>query len=161
VEAGALHALDAPAWEAAWARRGSALGLDEYVRGELRKLNKATLDGTRLDLTLVVNHQEEVAERVPFTKYGPITVRALVTDATCAFDHPARYRVQHDAVREVVSFTPTYAGQVEAGEMLEASGWLESDAVGARRVVVGTSREGEGEFVKNVSGERARSQLPA
>lgn len=150
VKAGALAALDGPAWEAAWARRGGALGLDEYVRGEARKWNKATLEGTRIDLTLVVNHQEEVAERVPFTKLGRITVQALVTDATCAFDHPARYRVQHDEVSEVVSFTPTYAGQVEAGEMLEASGWLESDADGVRRAVVGTSREADGECVRKV-----------
>ena len=68
-----------------------------------------------------------------------------------AFDHPARYRVRHAAVSEVVSFTPTYAGQAVAGELIEASGWLEDDSAGARRLVVGTSREAGGEYVRSVS----------
>jgi len=51
-------------------------------------------------------------------------------------------------VSEVVSFTPTYAGQAVVGETIEASGWLEVDSVGARRVVVGTSREGRGEWIR-------------
>ena len=94
----------------------------------MRKRNKALVDGTRVDLSLVVDREEEVPERGPFRKHGMIVVRALVTDATSAFDHPARYRVEHDEVSEVVSFTPTYAGQAMAGEMIEASGWLEEDA---------------------------------
>ena len=67
-----------------------------------------------------------------------------------AFDHPARYRVEHDLVSEVVSFTPTYAGQAEVGEMIEASGWLEEDAHHGRRLVVGTSREADGEWIRLV-----------
>jgi predicted nucleotidyltransferase len=147
IHAGRLQALDSAQWEAAWRRRGSDLSLEEYVRAEARKLNKAVVDGTRVDLTLVVDRDEEVPERGPFRKLGKVVVRAEVADATAAFDHPARYRVKSDAVSEVVSFTPTYAGQAEAGEVIEASGWLELDATGARRVVVGTSREARGEYV--------------
>jgi predicted nucleotidyltransferase len=36
--------------------------------------------------------------------------------AAAAFDHPARYQVRHGDVSEVVSFTPTYAGQAASGE---------------------------------------------
>ncbi len=148
---GELQPLDQAHWEAAWHRRGSDLSLDEYVKHELRKRNKALVDGTRVDLSLVVDRDEEVPERGPFRKHGKVVVRALVTDATAAFDHPARYRVESDVVSEVVSFTPTYAGQALAGETIEASGWLETDSVGARRVVVGTSREGRGEWIKSVT----------
>lgn len=148
MQAGDLAALDPAAWDAAWRRRGPELSLDEYERAERRKWNKALVDGTRVDLTLVANHDEEVPERGPFTKHGRLTVRAEVTDATAAFDQPARYRVRHDRISEVVSFTPTYAGQAVAGEMIEACGWLEEDAAGSFRIVVGTSREGAGEYVK-------------
>ena len=147
ITAGQLEALDHGQWEAAWSRRGSDLTLDEYMRAEVRKRNKAVIEGTRVDLTLVVDHDEEVPERGPFRKLGRIGVQALVTDASAAFDHPARYRVQHDQVSEVVSFTPTYAGQAVEGEAIEARGWLEEDSTGARRLVVGTSREAAGEYV--------------
>ncbi len=148
VASGGLDALDRGQWEAAWTRRGSDLTLEEYVRAEVRKLNKAVIAGTRVDLTLVVDRDEEVPERGPFRKLGRLVVTAEVVDAVSAFDHPARYRVRHDQVSEVVSFTPTYAGQAVAGEIIEAAGWLEVDSVGARRVVVGTSREAGGEYIK-------------
>ncbi|MBP2647279.1 MAG: hypothetical protein H6Q77_903 [Gemmatimonadetes bacterium] len=153
VLAGHLEPLDEAHWEAAWHRRGSDLSLEEYVRAEIRKQNKALVDGTRVDLSLVVDNDEEVPERGPFRKHGRIAIRALVTDATSAFDHPARYRVQHNEVSEVVSFTPTYAGQALLGETIEASGWLEEDSAGARRVVVGTSREAGGEWIRTGNGE--------
>jgi len=148
IASGRLEALDRVQWEAAWSRRGSDLTLDEYVNAEVRKLNKAVIEGTRVDLTLVVDRDEEVPERGPFRKLGRFVVKAEVVDAVAAFDHPARYRVRHDEVSEVVSFTPTYAGQAVVGETIEASGWLEVDSVGARRVVVGTSREGRGEWIR-------------
>ncbi len=151
VHTGAMRLLDRSEWAGAWSRRGSPLTLDQYVRAEERKGNKAVIDGTRVDLTLVVNFGEEVPEPGPFTKNGRIVVRAVVTDGTSAFDHPARYRVAHAQVSEVVSFTPTYAGQAESGDEIEASGWLERDAVGAWRVVVGTSREAEGEYILRVT----------
>jgi len=153
VGAGSLTALDRAQWEAAWLRRGPDIGLEEYVRAEMRKQNKALVEGTRIDLTLVVDRDEEVPEQGPFRKLGKIVVQAEVVDATEAFDHPARYRVRSEEVSEVVSFTPTYAGQAEAGEMIEASGWLELDSAGARRVVVGTSREAGGEWIRVVSRE--------
>lgn len=150
LELGKLEALDAVQWEAAWARRGSDLTLAEYIAAEVRKRNKAVIEGTRVDLTLVVDRDEEVPEHGPFRKLGRLTLRAEVTDAVAGFDHPARFRVRHDAVAEVVSFTPTYTGQAVAGELIEASGWLEVDATGARRLVVGTSREAQGEYLRRV-----------
>jgi predicted nucleotidyltransferase len=145
---GRFHELGDDDWRDAWGRRGSPIELEEYRWHERRKHTKAVVQGTRLDLSLVVDHAEEISERGPFRKFGKATITAPVTDATAAFDHPARYRVDHPDVAEVVSFTPTYAGQARAGETIEASGWLEEDATGARRIVVGTSREGRGEWIR-------------
>ena len=147
IAAGHLNSLDVAQWEAAWSRRGSDLTLEQYMKAEVRKHNKAVIEGTRLDVTLVVDHDEEVPEHGPFRKLGRTVVEAVVIDASAAFDHPARYRVEHAEVREVLSFTPTYAGQAVEGETIEATGWLEEDSTGARRLVVGTSREAGGEYV--------------
>ena len=147
VSSGRLSPLDPAQWEDAWSRRGSDLSLEEYVQAESRKRNKAVIEGTRVDLTLVADRREEIPERGPYRKLGRLELSATVTDASAAFDHPARYRVRHDLVAEIVSFTPTYAGQALAGETVRASGWLEEDAGGMRRLVVGTSREARGEYV--------------
>jgi len=160
VTAGQFEALDHAQWEAAWSRRGSDLTLHEYVKAEVRKRNKAVIEGTRLDLTLVADHDETVPERGPFRKLGRIVVKALVTDASAAFDHPARYRVQHGEVSEVVSFTPTYAGQAVEGETIEAKGWLEEDSMGAHRLVVGTSREAGGEWIRLAATSPGSSASP-
>lgn len=147
---GQLSGLDPAQWEDAWSRRGSELSLEEYVRAESRKRNKAVVEGTRVDLTLVADRREEVPERGPFRKLGRLELVAEVLDASAGFDHPARYRVRHDEVAEVVSFTPTYAGQALAGETICARGWLEDDASMGRRLVVGTSREARGEWIRTI-----------
>jgi len=156
IDGGRLGALNRNQWKSAWSRRGSDLTLDEYVRAEARKRTKAVIEGTRVDLTLVVDLDEEIPERGPFRKLGRMVLEAEVTDAAAAFDHPARYRVRHGDVSEVVSFTPTYAGQAASGETIEAAGWLEQDADGARRLVVGTSREAEGEWIRLVPPHSSR-----
>jgi uncharacterized protein len=148
VAAGELGDLREDDWRAAWERRGSELGLDEYVARERQKHTKATVRGTRVDLSLVVDPGEEVLERGPFRKLGRAVVTGVVTDATAAFDHPARYRVRSDLVTEVLSFTPTYAGQAVAGETIQAAGYLEQDAAGVVRLVVGSSREAVGEWIR-------------
>lgn len=145
---GALAPLSDDHWREAWDRRGRPRSLDEYQWHERRKGTKALLDGTRIDLSLVPDPAEQAPLPAGVRKLGQASVVAPVTDATAAFDHPARYRVAHPDVAEVLSFTPTYAGQAEAGEMLEAAGWLEEDEAGVRRLVVGTSREAAGEWIR-------------
>jgi predicted nucleotidyltransferase len=52
---------------------------------------------------------------------------------------------------EVVCYTPTYAGQSQTGETVEAAGWIEQTDDGARRLTAGTSREAAGQYVKVVT----------
>ncbi len=148
LETGELQDLDDAAWRDAYDRRGCALSFQEFLRHERRKLNKALIDGTKFDITLVDEplSKESGAAR----KLGPIRIRARVADATYAFDYPAVYRLAHPEITEAVSFTHTYAGQARTGETIEMAGLLEESPTGQRRVIVGSSREAQGEYIKVV-----------
>ena len=145
VQRGRWHAPDDAHWRDAWMRRGAPGTLSGYRAHEHRKGTKAVVDGARVDLALLQEVGEGEAEHPPFRKLRRLTIEATVTDASGAFDYPARYRVQHEDVEEIVAYTATYAGQALAGERVTARGWLELDARGMRRLLVGTSREAPGE----------------
>jgi predicted nucleotidyltransferase len=78
-------------------------------------------------------------------------MKCLVLNADEAFNVPSIYRVDHPQVRSVISFTHSFAGQAEAGETIEVSGVLEKTEDEDYRVIVGTSREAEGEYIKVVT----------
>lgn len=152
IEAGELQDLDDAAWRDAYDRRGCALTFEEFLWHERRKLNKALIDGTKFDITLV----DELPSKAsgPVRKLGPILLRTQIADAAYAFDYPAVYRLTHPELTEAVSFTHTYAGQALTGETVEISGLLEESHSGQRRIVVGSSREAVGEYIKVVSERR-------
>ena len=147
---GELEELNAVSWRDAYERRGCALSLQEFLRHERRKGNKGMIEGTKFDLALV---DEAVPESVRWRKTGRVTIRARVLDDSRAFDQPARYRLDHPQLREVVSFTHTYVGQARSGELIEACGAVEESAEGFKRLVVGSSREAPGEYIRVLWGE--------
>ena len=69
-------------------------------------------------------------------------------DDTAAFDYPAEFKLNHPHIDSVVSFTATYTGQAVKGEMVEVSGLVEQNSQGIKRIVVGSSREAHGEYIK-------------
>ena len=148
IRQGTLSALDDEMWQESYRRRDCSLSVDEYIWHERRKLNKAVFEGTKVDLSLVVPKQDAGVRR--WRKHGRSRIQALVTDDNDAFDYPARLEVEHGQVSEVVSFTATYTGQARRGELIQASGFLEESADGTRRLLVGSSREAAGEFIKVV-----------
>jgi hypothetical protein len=75
-----------------------------------------------------------------------MTIEAVVTDASLAFDNPAIYEVSHESVSRVLSFTHTYSGQARAGETIEACGVLEQHGSECW-LIVGTTREARGEYI--------------
>lgn len=145
---GTLAPLAEADWRAAWDRRGRPVPFAEYQWHEERKGTKALVEGTRMDLSLIADEAEALPLPRGVVKQGRATIAAVVTGAIAAFDHPARYQVAGAVVDEVLSFTPTYAGQAQVGEVIEASGWLEEDEVGVCRLVVGSSREAGGEWIR-------------
>lgn len=149
VEQGRLDRRDPAGWKGAYERRGCALDFAEYLWHEQRKFNQGWVQGTKFDLTLVIPGHSPPNRWAQ--KLGVVTLRARVTDASRAFEFPARYRIEHPQIQEVLSFTHTYVGQAFAGETIEARGWLEVWEDEKARLIVGSSREAVGEFIKVLS----------
>jgi hypothetical protein len=146
---GVLGELSVALWRDAYQRRGCSLTFEEYLWHERRKHNKFACDGTKIDISLI--DAEPPGVNVRGTKRHRAVIQAMVVKDTHAFDSPACYSIQHSSIRDVVCYTPTYAGQAQVGETLEASGWVEQADDGVRRLIVGSSREAVGEYVKVVS----------
>ena len=77
-------------------------------------------------------------------------MQCKITDDSLAFDYPAEFKIDHDEISAVVCFTATYTGQALNGETVEVSGLLEQTEQGDKRIVVGSSREADGEYIKVV-----------
>ena len=77
-------------------------------------------------------------------------IEARVKNADFAFDSPAYYKVEHDVIDHVLSYTHTYAGQALPGELIEACGIVE-EVGDIKRLVVGTSREPKGEWIRSLT----------
>jgi len=148
VEADRLGDLDADAWREAYRRRGCELDYAEFLRHERRKGNKGMVEGTKFDLALIAEGDALPGPPAAWRKTGQALIRARVLDDARAFDQPARYLVDHPDIAEILSFTHTYAGQAQTGEWIEAAGAVESSDDGRQRLVVGSSREAPGEFIR-------------
>jgi len=144
----ALQALNETDWQQSYARRACALSFAEYCWHELRKYNKALLHGRRIDLSLV-NLEPET--ELAYQKQGAIIVTAQVSDDRYSFDYPAVFYVNHPVLSSVVCFTATYNGQAQTDEWIEVAGQLEVAGDGSQRVVVGSTREAVGEYIKVIA----------
>jgi predicted nucleotidyltransferase len=90
----------------------------------------------------------ELTPAVRYQKLGKITLKCRVTADIRAFDYPAELKIAHEYISTVVCFTATYTGQAFCGEMIEVSGALEQSESGQQRIVVGATREADGEYIK-------------
>jgi hypothetical protein len=146
IEAGLLQSLRDDDWQESYRRRNCSLGFEEYVRHERRKFNKALVNGRKFDLNLI--EQRETEKEDFYQKIGTMTLRCRISDDRQAFDHPAVYRVEHDTIGRIVCFTATYTGQAFTGETVEVSGILEKNEQGFQQIVVGSTREAHGEYIR-------------
>ncbi len=149
VTEGVLQQLHDKAWLASYQRRLCDLSYADYVWHEQRKYNKALVHDRKFDLNLVELPEDQT--RLRYQKQGVQVIQALVLDNHYAFDYPARFIIAHDQVDEVVCYTATYTGQAEQGEIIEASGQLEIASTGKVRLLVGSTREAQGEYIKVVT----------
>ena len=148
---GTLQTLDPALWKDAYERRGCSLTFEEFLWHEQRKFNKAAIEHTKFDISLLAGAQRATPSH--YRKHGSITLESRLTEDRYSFDYPARYGLAHPSIKEVVSYTATYAGQARKGEMIEVQGQLEISAQGQQRIVVGTDREAPGEFIKVLTAE--------
>ncbi len=148
ISTGKLFSLSKGDWREAYQRRGCELSFSEYVWHEQRKFNKAVINQRKFDISFVDSNK--AMENIRFNKIGPVKIRALVTDDKRGFDYPAELEIDAAQAQVVVSYTATYTGQAFTGEKVEISGLLEQASNGCRRIVVGSNREAEGEYIKVV-----------
>ncbi len=155
-----IRPLTEEEWMAAYEKRfptEKTLTFEEFLWHEERKYHKGVLGETPFDI-LMVRDWEEIqgiyGEEV-YIREKAVKMVCTVTDSTYSFDSPSVYGVaaRDRRISEVVSFTHTYAGQAVEGEKIEVQGYLE-EVRGRRnthRIVVGTTREAEGEYIKVIS----------
>lgn len=149
-EGGPIEDIDEEMWKKIYRKRIPEISFDEFVLHEKRKGNRGMVEGTYFDL-LFVRDWEQIKEPIRRGEdIGKMKIEAKVTNADLAFDSPSVYRIEHDEIDHVLSYTHTYAGQALAGETIEASGTVEQ--VGdLKRLVVGTSREPKGEWIRSLT----------
>jgi len=145
----ALSQLDDTLMQDNFDRRSAELSYSEFAWHEYRKFNKASIEGTKFDIGMVCLWDEHEVDTHHYQKQGTRTFKTRVTDDHRAFDFPAYYIVDDEMTPEIVSFTHTYVGQVRTNELIEVSGTVEYNiATGQRRLIVGATREAEGEYIK-------------
>ena len=136
-------------WLEAYQRRNCDLSLDDYIWHEQRKYNKALINQRKFDLSLLVPSQSVNRQ---FQKLGAIELQAKVIDDQFSFDYPSEFLIDDADIECVVCFTATYNGQAVNGEQIAIAGQLEQDQFGAKRIVVGSNREAQGEYIKVIHG---------
>jgi predicted nucleotidyltransferase len=151
---GKLATLKEQNWLDSYQRRSCTLDYQSYVWHEQRKYNKALINNRKFDLNLIVATENSVENSVSYKKQGKVLIQAKVVGAQYAFDYPARFQIKHATIKEIVCYTATYTGQAEEGEWIEVSGTLEWASNGNQRILVGSTREAQGEYIKVISKEK-------
>jgi predicted nucleotidyltransferase len=137
-------------WRRIYAKRVPEISFEEFMIHELRKGNRGMVEGTYFDLLFVRDWDQLPVRQERGIDLRRCTITARVTSADLAFDNPAVYEIDHPVISEILCYTHTYAGQALAGEMVEARGMMEQTC-DRRRLVVGTSREPIGEWMRSLT----------
>ncbi|HPE63883.1 MAG TPA: DNA polymerase subunit beta [Methanothrix sp.] len=149
-EGGPIRELDEATWDKIYKKRVPEISRDEFVLHERRKGNRGLVDGTYFDLLFTRDWDQIRPPFPPGKKAGRRKIDAIVLDAEFAFDNPAVFEIDHPEIPEILCYTHTYAGQALPGERIEACGVVEETEVGPR-LVVGTSREAKGEWIRSLT----------
>ncbi len=139
-------------WQQSYDRRSCELSYDEYVWHERRKFNKAVINQRKFDLSCV-SITKQNSKPLHYKKLKAVVLSVQVINDSLAFDYPAVFLIKHPQINAIVSYTATYTGQALAGEWVEVAGLLEQASDGIKRIVVGSSREAHGEYIKVINGQ--------
>ncbi|MCL2157519.1 MAG: DNA polymerase subunit beta [Methanobrevibacter sp.] len=159
-----LNRIQDSYWQRIYQKRMKDLSLskEEFCWYEDRKNNRGLIEGVLFDI-LATRDWNEISGEWGDTKYCPMgssTIQATVESAIASFDNPAIYTIKNlktiegaeENIKEIVSFTHTYAGQAIEEEEIIAKGKLEKvlkdNGESSYRLVVGTTRESIDEFIK-------------
>jgi uncharacterized protein len=151
IEQKKIQPLTEQDWFESYQRRDCALSFTDYVWHEQRKLNKAMINGRKFDLSFL-NIEASSEDAGSYQKCGAVTLQCKVIDDSRAFDYPAEFTVDDEQISSIVSFTATYTGQAQRGEIVEVSGTVEQNTQGIKRLVIGSTREAHGEYLRVIHG---------
>jgi predicted nucleotidyltransferase len=147
---GPIEDINMEMWQRIYKKRIPEISFEEFVIHEKRKGNRGMVEGTYFDLLFVRDWEQIKEPSARGEDIGTMKIKATVTNADLAFDSPAVYKVEHPEIDHVLSYTHTYAGQALPGELIEAQGMVER--IGDKeRLVVGTSREPKGEWIRSLT----------
>ncbi|MDD2439941.1 MAG: nucleotidyltransferase domain-containing protein [Methanosarcinaceae archaeon] len=149
-EEGPLEEIDEEMWERIYKKRIPEISFEEFRLHEARKGNRGMVDGTYFDLLFTRDWSQIREPHLRGKDTHKLKIKAKVTNADFAFDNPAYYKIEHEEIDHVLSYTHTYAGQALPGEIIEARGVVE-EVGDMKRLVVGTSREPKGEWIKSLT----------
>ncbi len=147
---GIVTEINSKMWHTIYEKRKPELSFKDFLKHEKRKGNRGMIERTYFDL-LYVRDWEEIGTWIgKGAEVRRDIIRVKVVNAHYAFDSPAIYDVEHEEVKQVLSYTHTYAGQALPGETIEASGKIERYADG-KRMIVGSTRVAKGEWIKSLT----------
>lgn len=151
-------------WQRLYNKRikDDSLTFDEFVWYEKRKNNRGIIDNTLFDILSTMNDEEiSSSDNLSYRQIGKIVIKCRISDAKQSFDTPSIYQVADVTVlsgpcvniKEVVSYTHTYAGEVIDNERAIVSGVCEEVVHNESgdityQVVVGSTRESINEYIK-------------
>ena len=147
---GSIEELDEEMWKRIYRKRIPDISFEEFMLHESRKGNRGMIEGTYFDLLFVREWNQIKEPLIRGKDTVKMTIEAEVTNADFAFDSPAYYKIRHSEIDHVISYTHTYSGQALPTEIIEASGIVE-EVGNMKRLVVGTSREPKGEWIKSLT----------
>ncbi|MFP4655101.1 MAG: nucleotidyltransferase domain-containing protein [Methanohalobium sp.] len=147
---GSIEDISDEMWEKIYNKRVPDISFDEFRLHEERKGNRGMVYGIYFDLLFVRDWNQIKQSIQRGVDTGRMKIQATVTNSEFAFDNPAVYDIDHETIDHVLSYTHTYAGQVLEGEIMEAQGVVE-DLGDIKRLVVGTSREPKGEWIRSLT----------
>ncbi len=147
---GPIEDINMEMWQKIYKKRIPEISFEEFVVHEKRKGNRGMVEGTYFDLLFVRDWEQIKEPAARGEDIGTMKIEATVTNADLAFDSPAVYKVEHPEIDYVLSYTHTYAGQALPGELIEAQGVVERMGE-KKRLVVGTSREPKGEWIRSLT----------
>ncbi len=141
-----VSSLDLKLWRQVYEKRNSPLSFELFLKHEKRKYNRGMVDGKYFDILYVRDKDETFVKRERGIDKKRVIIEAIVTDDFYAFDNPAQFKIENNDYFEVLSYTHSYTGQALKGEKIFVSG-IEEDLGDKKRIVVGTSREPENEWI--------------
>lgn len=151
IKRGRLQPIGDDMWDYIYRKRNPEISFDEFVLHEKRKWNRGQIDSVYFDI--LYSRSYKALNPFPCARgrtCGIRTIEATVTDASLSFDSPAVYRIDHDEISRILSFSHTYSGQAHAGERIEAKGVCEEHG-DENWLIVGTKRDARGEYIRSIS----------